>query len=39
LLSWMAWVGGLIGREIVWRNERYLLLEGGRFTPVDRERR
>ncbi len=34
LLSLATWVGGFIGREIVWRNERYHLLEGGRFAPV-----
>jgi len=31
LLSFVTWVGGFLGREIVWRNERYRLLEGGRF--------
>lgn len=34
LLSLAAWVGGFMGREIVWRKERYRLLEGGRFAPV-----
>ncbi len=34
LLSFAAWIGGFLGREIVWRNERYRLLEGGRFAPV-----
>ncbi len=33
-LSFVAWLGGFLGREIVWRNERYRLLEGGRFRPV-----
>jgi ceramide glucosyltransferase len=36
LLSLATWVGGFLGREIVWRNERYLLLAGGRFAPVNR---
>lgn len=34
MLSLATWVGGFVGREIVWRNERYRLLEGGRFEPV-----
>lgn len=34
MLSFATWVGGFVGREIVWRNERYRLLEGGRFEPV-----
>jgi ceramide glucosyltransferase len=34
LFSLAAWIGGLAGREIVWRNERYRLLNGGRFIPV-----
>ncbi|HKQ72760.1 MAG TPA: bacteriohopanetetrol glucosamine biosynthesis glycosyltransferase HpnI [Blastocatellia bacterium] len=34
LLSFATWIGGFAGREIVWRNERYRLLEGGRFEPV-----
>jgi ceramide glucosyltransferase len=34
LLSLTTWIGGFLGREIVWRNERYLLLEGGRFAPI-----
>jgi ceramide glucosyltransferase len=34
LFSFAAWIGGLAGREIVWRNERYRLLGGGRFMPV-----
>ena len=33
-LSFGTWVGGFLGREIVWRNERYRLLGGGRFTPI-----
>jgi len=34
LLSLATWVGGFLGREIIWRNERYRLLKGGRFAPV-----
>ncbi|MGH9799119.1 MAG: ceramide glucosyltransferase, partial [Blastocatellia bacterium] len=34
LLSFATWLGGFLGREIVWRNERYQLLAGGRFVPV-----
>jgi ceramide glucosyltransferase len=34
LLSFATWIGGFAGREIVWRNERYRLLEGGKFEPV-----
>lgn len=34
LLSFFTWIGGFMGREIVWRNERYKLLEDGRFVPV-----
>ncbi len=34
LLSFATWVGGFMGREVIWRNERYRLLEGGRFAPV-----
>jgi ceramide glucosyltransferase len=33
-LSLGAWIGGFVGREIIWRNERYRLLEGGKFEPV-----
>jgi ceramide glucosyltransferase len=33
-LSFGAWIGGFAGREIIWRNERYRLLEGGKFEPV-----
>lgn len=31
LLSLASWIGGFTGREILWRNERYRLLNGGRF--------
>lgn len=34
LLSAASWIGGLGGREVIWRNERYRLLQGGRFAPV-----
>lgn len=34
LLSFASWVGGFMSREIVWRNERYRLLEGGKFQLV-----
>src|SRR5215831_4201067 len=33
-LSIGDWIGGFVGREIIWRNERYRLLEGGKFEPV-----
>ncbi|HEY7180466.1 MAG TPA: bacteriohopanetetrol glucosamine biosynthesis glycosyltransferase HpnI [Blastocatellia bacterium] len=36
LLSLATWIGGFAGREVVWRNERYRLLEGGRFMTVIR---
>lgn len=34
LVSATSWIGGLVGREVIWRNERYRLLQGGRFEPV-----
>jgi ceramide glucosyltransferase len=34
LLGFAAWVGGFLGREIVWRNERFRLHAGGRLDPV-----
>jgi ceramide glucosyltransferase len=34
IISFATWVGGMWGREIVWRNERYRLSEGGRFAPI-----
>lgn len=34
LLSLATWLGGFVGREIIWRGERYRLLEEGRFEPV-----
>ncbi len=34
VLSFLTWVGGFLGREIIWRNQRYRLLEGGRFTSA-----
>ena len=33
-ISFATWLGGLKGREIIWRNERYRLQKGGRFAPV-----
>ncbi|HMX24819.1 MAG TPA: bacteriohopanetetrol glucosamine biosynthesis glycosyltransferase HpnI [Blastocatellia bacterium] len=33
-ISFATWLGGLKGREIIWRNERYRLHKGGRFAPV-----
>ncbi len=33
-LSFASWLGGFTGKEIIWRNERYRLLAGGRFEPV-----
>ncbi len=33
-LSFATWLGGLFGREITWRNQRYQLLPGGRFKPI-----
>jgi ceramide glucosyltransferase len=34
LLSFVTWLGGFLGKEIVWRNERYRLLKGGKFAPL-----
>jgi ceramide glucosyltransferase len=34
VISFATWIGGLKGREIIWRNERYRLYRGGRFAPV-----
>src|SRR5262249_49887576 len=34
MLSFTTWIGGFVGREIIWRNERYRLLGGGKFEPV-----
>lgn len=34
VLSFASWLGGFTGKEIIWRNERYRLLTGGRFEPV-----
>ena len=34
LLSAASWIGGFTGREIIWRNERYKLVSGGRFDLV-----
>jgi ceramide glucosyltransferase len=34
VFSFASWVGGFLGREIVWRSERYRLLSGGRFKKI-----
>lgn len=34
MLSFASWLGGFTSREVIWRNERYRLLDGGRFEPV-----
>jgi ceramide glucosyltransferase len=34
LISFSSWVGGFLGKEIVWRSERYRLLSGGRFKLI-----
>lgn len=34
VLSFASWLGGFVSREIIWRDERYRLLEDGRFQPV-----
>ncbi|MBX7222368.1 MAG: bacteriohopanetetrol glucosamine biosynthesis glycosyltransferase HpnI [Blastocatellia bacterium] len=34
LLSFASWVGGFLGKEVIWRNRRYRILPGGRFVPV-----
>jgi ceramide glucosyltransferase len=33
LLSLASWFGGFGSRKIIWRNQRYRLLDGGRFAP------
>lgn len=33
-LSFASWLGGFLSREIVWRNERYRLLDDGRFQLI-----
>jgi ceramide glucosyltransferase len=35
LISFASWLQGFLGREVIWRNERYRLLSGGRFEPVE----
>jgi ceramide glucosyltransferase len=34
IFSFASWIGGFLGREIVWRGERYRLLSGGRFESL-----
>lgn len=34
VLSFISWLGGFTGKEIVWRGERYRLLRDGRFALV-----
>jgi ceramide glucosyltransferase len=34
IFSFASWIGGFLGREIVWRGERYRLLAGGRFEAL-----
>ncbi|MBI1761108.1 MAG: bacteriohopanetetrol glucosamine biosynthesis glycosyltransferase HpnI [Acidobacteria bacterium] len=34
LLSFASWLGGFVSREIVWRDERFRLLDDGRFQLV-----
>jgi ceramide glucosyltransferase len=34
IFSFASWVGGFLGRDIVWRSERYRLLSGGRFKKI-----
>jgi ceramide glucosyltransferase len=34
LLSLASWFGGFGSRTIIWRNQYYRLLDGGRFAPV-----
>jgi ceramide glucosyltransferase len=34
VFSFASWAGGFLGREIVWRSERYRLLAGGRFKKI-----
>ncbi|MBI4852269.1 MAG: bacteriohopanetetrol glucosamine biosynthesis glycosyltransferase HpnI [Acidobacteria bacterium] len=35
LISFASWVGGFLGSEILWRNRRFRIVEGGRFIPVE----
>ncbi len=34
LISLATWLGGFMGREIIWRGQRYTLLEGGQFARL-----
>jgi ceramide glucosyltransferase len=38
VLSFAAWVGGFLGRKVMWRNERYRLLHGGRCSLLTARR-
>lgn len=35
LISFASWVAGFLGSEILWRNRRFRIVEGGRFIPVE----
>ncbi|MBL8150575.1 MAG: bacteriohopanetetrol glucosamine biosynthesis glycosyltransferase HpnI [Blastocatellia bacterium] len=35
MLSFASWIGGFLGKEIVWRDCRYKILPGGRFVKVE----
>jgi len=35
VFSFASWLGGFLGREIVWRKIRYRIAKGGRFVPLD----
>lgn len=37
LTSWATWVGGFLGKTVLWRGERYQLLAEGRFAPLSRK--
>lgn len=37
LTSWTTWVGGFLGKTVLWRGERYQLLAEGRFAPLSRK--
>ena len=33
-ISFAAWIGGFLGKEVVWRNIRYQIVAGGRFVRM-----